>query len=148
MARDPILDLSTLVPDRTPIRIDGETYHLKSPDELTLFDAQQFTTWGKELEAIGTEPAAAEADLEPLVRKIARHALADVPADVFDRLSGSQAMRIAEVFTGLLLATRLKAAGAIAQTVTQRTGAKSSPGSKPSSAATPVGGSTRPRRRS
>jgi hypothetical protein len=148
MAREPILDLSTLVPDRTPIRIDGKTYHLKSPDELTLFDAQQFTTWGKELEAVGTDPTAAEADLEPLVRKVARHALADVPDEVFDRLSGSQAMRITEVFTGLLLARRLKAAGAIAQTVTRPTGVKSSPSSKPSSAATPAGGSTRPRRRS
>lgn len=139
MTRTPILDLSTLVDDRPPIRIDGATYHLKSPEELSLLESQQFTSWGKDLEELGKDSAAAEA-LKSLVGIVAWQALADVPGDVFDRLSGTQRMNIVEVFTGLLLDRRLRLAGAISARAIQSIGESSSRASNTPSAETPATG--------
>lgn len=137
----PILDLSTLI-ERPIIRVDGADYHLKSPEELTLLESQQFTAWGKEIEALARDGKSE--DLSAVVRIVARDALADVPGEVFGRLSPSQLMAIVEVFTALLLSRRLRLAGAIA-TAARPTGASSSPGSSSPSAATPDGGSPAPR---
>ena len=143
MAHAPLLDLSTLVDSRPPIRIDGETYHLKSPEELTLLESQQFTSWGKELEQLGREEGATDA-LTALVGVVARAVLADVPIAVFDRLSPTHRMNIIEVFTGLRLERRLRLAGVIAKQVRQQTGENSSPASSAPSVETPAGGSTAP----
>lgn len=145
-AADPILDLSTLI-DRPPIRVDGVVYHLKSSDELTLFDSQRFTGWGKELEALGKVPDKV-GELEALVNIVAWAALCDMPKKVFDKLSPVQRMAIVEVFTGLLLGRRMALAGAIVGRFGQRTGENSSRGSSTRSAATPGGGSAKRRRRS
>lgn len=143
MATQPLLDLSTLIEGRPSIRIDGATYHLKSSEELSLLESQQFTSWGKELERLAASvDEAAEQALNELVNKVAWAALADVPRPVFDKLSGSQRMSVIEVFTALLLGRRLRLAGALIEQVTpRRTGANSSHGSSSPSAATPADGS-------
>ncbi len=145
MAADPILDLSTLIADRPAIRIDGQTFHLKSPDEMTLAESFQFSRWGKQLDELG----AAERidDVQALLPTVCRAALADVPEDVQARLSASQRMAIAEVFTALLLARQAQLAGAVDSAV-RSIGQRSSRASSGSLAATPAGGSTTRRPRS
>ncbi len=145
MARDPLLDLSTLVDSRPPIRIDGVTYHLKSPEELTLLESQQFTSWGQRLEELGqTEDVQQIAALTALVGVVAWAAMADVPKGVFEKLSPVQRMSVVEVFTGLRLEGRLRLAGAIGMQAIRQIGANSSPGSSAPMAETPAGGSPAP----
>jgi hypothetical protein len=143
MAQIPILDLSTLTDTRPPIRIDGVTYHLKSPEELTLAESQHFTSWGKELEALGAEPESI-GELEMLVRRVASAAVADVPADVLAKLSTGQLMSVIQVFIGLQLAHRLRLVGALTAQASRQTGANSSRASNTPLAETPDGGSTAP----
>lgn len=141
MAREPLLNLSTLVEDRPVIRINGDIYHLKSSEELSLLDSQRFTAWGQELEELGKAAGQTDA-LTELVGVVAWAALADVPRDVFDGLSSTQQMAIVEVFTGLLLGRRLRLAAALVEQVVSRpTGENSSPGSNTSSAAMSTDGS-------
>jgi hypothetical protein len=139
MAKAPILDLSTLTEGRPPIRVDGVVYHLKSPDELTLIESHWFTMRGKEIEEL-----AAGADLvalEGLVRVVAKAALADMPGDVFERLSATHHMEVAEVFTALLLGRRIRLAGALAG-MSRPIGVTSSRASSAPMAASQDGGST------
>ncbi|QXN67995.1 hypothetical protein [Microcystis phage Mwe-Yong1] len=144
MASEPLLDLATLIEGRPPIRIDGVTYHLKSPEELSLLESQRFTSWGKKLEALGATASAdadAAAALDALVAEVAWAAVADVPREVFDKLSGSQLMSIVEVFT-LLLLGRLRLAGALVEQVAKhRTGVSFSRASSSPMAAPPSDGS-------
>ncbi len=49
-----------------------------------------------------------------LVGKAARAALVDVPAEVFERLTGAHKQAIVDVFTGLLLRNKLGVVGAMA----------------------------------
>jgi hypothetical protein len=138
---DPILDLSTLIADRPPLRIDGKTYHLKSPDELSLAESHKFTRWGKELEELGGVPDKLD-ELEVLVCIVSRAALADVPDEVYVRLSPSQHLSIVEVFTVLLLGRRSRLTGAVISAAGRQTGPNSSRASNTSMAATQGGGST------
>lgn len=138
----PVLDLSTLIPERSSIRIDGVTYHLKSPDELTLFESQLFSRWGKDMEALGKDPDQTS-ELEALLAKVAKRALADVPDDVFARLRPAHHLQISEVFTLLLLGHRARRAGAVVG-AGPRTGQNSSHAFSTPSVATPAGGSTPP----
>ena len=142
-AADPELSLSTLIPDRRTIRIDGATYHLKSPDELSLSDSHKFGKWGKEIKALGQDPDQTEA-LEALLKVVAAAALADVPPEVFARLSPTQLLSVVEVFTLLLLGHQARRAGAVASAV-RSTGQSTSPVSSIALAATRRGGSTAPR---
>lgn len=135
----PILDLSTLIADRPPLRIDGTIYHLRSPEELTLAESHQFSKWGKELEALGKEPDRLR-ELEDLLRVVSRAALGDVPGDVFGRLSPSQHLSIVELFTVLLLGRRARLAGAVVSA--RLTGENSSRASSGRMAVRPDGGST------
>lgn len=138
MARETLLDLSTLVENRPAFLVDGKLYHLLSPEELSLAQSLQFQAWGKEIEALGQSGDTLQ--LEVLVEQVAKAALADVPQGVFDRLSSSQLMDLVQLFSTLLLQHRLQLAGAIAKQVTRSTGANTSPGSRSSSAATPTPG--------
>jgi len=140
----PILDLSTLIADRRPIRIDGATYHLRAPDELTLAEQHRFTRWGGEIEALGKDPDR-DAELQALLPEVSRAALADVPDDVHAKLLPGHHLSIVEVFTVLLLGRRSRLTGAVLSAANPSTGPSSSRGSSTSMAATPDGGSTAPR---
>lgn len=54
MAKDPILDLNTLI-ERPKITIDGVPYEILSPEELSILDSQAFTFWGGEIERLSKE---------------------------------------------------------------------------------------------
>ncbi|ADZ70124.1 hypothetical protein [Polymorphum gilvum] len=155
----PILDLETLI-TRPVIRIDGRTFELLSADELSILDSAWFTARGREIEQLAGSDD--QEGAEALVGEVARRCLVDVPDDVFARLSGSQKMAIAEVFTRLLLRRKMRVAGAIATAMLasgetgketakpepKRTGATSSRASSGTTAETRTGGSARRRRSS
>lgn len=138
----PILDLSTLIPDRPVIRIDGAVFHLRSPDELTLAESHQFGKWGQQLEELAKD-ARRLGELEALLQVVADRAMADVPTDVRTRLRPTHHLSIVEVFTVLLLGHQARQAGAFAS-AGQSTGRRPSPGSSMPSEATQAGGSTAP----
>lgn len=143
MGSTPLVDLSTLIPERPVIRIDGRDYHLRAADELTLLESDAFTRWGARLQELAAEPGKV-AELEALLGEVAGKAMADVPDEVRQRLRREHHIAIVEVFTVLLLGHRARQAGAIAGALDQSTGPKPSPASSTPSAATPDGGSTAP----
>lgn len=138
--KDPILDLATLSESRPPIRIDGVTYHLKSPDELTLAESHRFAAWGGRVQELGGKVEHVD-ELQKLIAEVSWAALADVPVDVFARLSPTQHMAIVEVFTALLLELKARRVGATLGAV-RSSGASSFRASSAAMAATPGGGST------
>jgi hypothetical protein len=151
---EPLLDLSTLTV-RPLIAIDGARHEILSPDELSILDSHRLGAWGRRIQQLAeAEGAEAEAELEQLVDKVARKVAVGVPDAVWAQLSGAHKQAIADVFTGLLLRTRLGVAGAIAKAAgielqngtaaeimaATSIGAKSSPGSSGSTAGSPNGG--------
>lgn len=148
MAKDPILDLNTLI-ERPKISIDGTPYEILSPEELSILDSQAFTFWGGEIERLSKEKDKGE-ELSSLIDTVARKVLVSVPAAVFAKLTGAQKFRVVEVFTVLLLRDKMGAVGAVAQVMkglAPSTGEKNSPASSGSSAETPAGGSRKRRQR-
>ncbi|MBC2858726.1 hypothetical protein [Stappia sp. 28M-7] len=145
MAETPILDLETLI-KRPIIRIDGERYELRAPDELSVLESQRLTTAGKEIEALASS-GDPENVLAGVIDDVTRRIVVDLPDAVLAGLSESQKMAICEVFTQLLMRRRLAVAGAIARKLTgataqsARTGDLSSQGSNASTAAPPTTGS-------
>ncbi len=148
MAKDPILDLNTLI-ERPKISIDGTPYEILSPEELSILDSQAFTFWGGEIERLSKERDKGE-ELSSLIDTVARKVLVSVPAAVFAKLTGAQKFRVVEVFTVLLLRDKMGAVGAVAQVMkglAPSTGEKSFPASSGSSGETPAGGSRKRRQR-
>ena len=144
-----LLDLDTLI-ERPRIAIDGTTYEILSPNELSVVVSHRFGVWGRRIDALGKADAnddAAETELEALVAKVARLICVGVPDDVFAKIPGKQRLAIIDVFTALLLQTQLKVAGAMAAATgptpdwmiaaaraQHSIGARSSPGSSGSTA--------------
>ncbi|WPJ67965.1 hypothetical protein AUSSIE_42 [Sinorhizobium phage Aussie] len=148
MAKDPLLDLSTLI-ERPAITIDGKRYEILSPEELSILDSQSFTFWGGEIEEL-SKTKGKESELAELVSKVASKVLVEVPADVRAKLSDAQKFRVVEVFTMLLLRHKIGAVGAAAAVMKDlgpSIGEKSFPASSASSEETPRGGSKKRRRR-
>jgi hypothetical protein len=137
----PLIDLDTLIA-RPRITIDGTYYDILSPDELSVIESHRFGVWGRRIEELtGETSAEAEAELQELVGTVARKICVGVPEDVFAKLPGTQRWAIIDVFTGLLLQTRLKVAGAMTAATGElpewmraQIGASSSPGSSGSTA--------------
>lgn len=142
-----LLDLDTLI-ERPRIAIDGTTYEILSPQELSVIDSHRFARWGRRIDVLersDAEDAGEEAELDALVAKVARRICVGVPEDVFAKVPGRQRRQIIDVFTALLLRTGLKVAGAMVTAVgptpeallqaAGSTGASWSPGSSGSTAA-------------
>lgn len=130
MADEPLLDLNTLV-RRETIAVDDTRYELFSVDELPVLASHRFTLWGRRLEQLaGSDDEKDAADYAELIDTVAMAALVDMPAAVFETLSGADKIAITDVFTALLLRPRLRAAGAIGRAMGGPSiGATSSPGS-------------------
>jgi hypothetical protein len=108
-----LLDLDTIT-ERPVIRIDGATYQIRSPGELSVVESHRFGRWGQRIDALtNADGEEAEAELNALVDKVSRGILVDVPDDVFAKLSGAHRWAIIDLFTGLLLREKLKVAGAM-----------------------------------
>lgn len=110
----PLLDLDTLIV-RPAITIDGARFELFSADELSVLTSHRLGIRGRRIEELAqsSDPADGQ-ELDELITIVARDVLADVPDDVFVKLSGSHRMAIVDVFTGLLLRKKLGVAGAMA----------------------------------
>jgi len=136
---DPLLNLDTLI-TRPTVEIDGQGYEILSPDELSVLDSRRFGLWAQKLEELqqGDEDPP---ELEELVTTIARKVLAEVPAEVFARLTGQHKIMVVEVFTALLLRSRMGAAGAMRNAMGSLLGGENSfPGFSGSTAARPGSG--------
>lgn len=132
----PLLDLDTLI-KRPFITIDGERVDILNPDELSVIENHRFGVWGKRIDALTAETGeAAEKELEELVSMVARRICVGASDELFAKLPGSQRWAIIDLFTGLLLRSKLKVAGAMAAATgdlpdwaAALTGARSFPGS-------------------
>jgi hypothetical protein len=108
---DPLLDLDTLIV-RPTIEIDGTRYEILSIDELSVLDSRRFSLWSRKLHAlqVGEEESV---ELDELIDTMARKVMVGAPDDIIGKLSGVQKAAVVEVFTGLLLRSRMSVAGAI-----------------------------------
>ena len=149
----PLLDLDTLI-ERPFILIDDRKYAIRSPDELSVIDSHRFVRWVDRVQALqkadpGEDEEAQEersARLAELVDTIVRHAVVDLPEEVFAKLSGTQRWSVVDVFTALLMRRAVAVSGAMhkaagtwtleMESAFGSTGANSSPGSSGSTAET------------
>lgn len=148
---EPLLNLDTLCV-RPAIVIDGERCEILSPDELSVLDSHRFGVWGRRIDALSqSEEEGAAQELDDLYAKVARAVLVGVTDAVFAKLTGAHRIAIADVFTGLLLRSKLGVAGAMATAMGPEAGAmwamampsigvKPSPGSSDSMAGRPATG--------
>ncbi len=136
-----LIDLDTLI-ERPFITIDGERVDILNPDELSVIESHRFGVWGRRIEALTQETGeAVEKELEELVSTVARKICVGASDELFAKLPGSQRWAIVDLFTGLLLRSKLKVAGAMAaatgelpEWAAMLTGASSFPGSSGSTA--------------
>lgn len=143
----PLLDIQTLAV-RPVIEIDGTRYEMLSPGELSVAQSVRLVGQARQIaqlqDAVGQadEDPDAVAKLEQLATDLASAVLGDVPEEVLAKLSGMHKIRIAEVFTVLLLRDRLEAAGAMPgiDLIAMLTGGNAFPGSSGSTAAAPANG--------
>lgn len=142
------LDLTTVV-ERPQVRIDGELYDLKHPDEFSLVQSLRLSRQGQRVIELVTlltdgvaraapEVAAAEQEYEQLLDTTCRAVLV-APDAVHARLREDHRVAITRAFTLLQTAT-LPRAGANAPEGTTTTGTSSSLASAGSMAATPSAG--------
>lgn len=127
---EPVLSLSTVV-DRHTIKIDGKSYELRNPDELTWLayrqKANDFREVGKLLQVkrrTKAQEAALDRLLPPLVEK-----LVIAPKPVLAKLRPEHQFAIVTVFSTLLVADLRTRAGAKtahgrSRVSTTKTGAK------------------------
>ncbi len=106
-----VLKLSTLI-ERPTIIIDGESYEIMSPDELSVLDHHRLGSQGKRLDALMSKEyldEEGEHKLSSLLRAISNFIMVGVPDDVRDKLSDAMRTEIAEVFTTLPLRKHMTA---------------------------------------
>lgn len=106
---DHLLDIVTKV-SRPTIRIDGDDYELRHPDELSMKELQELAVTGARLEKHGL--ALESGDLRAVdsvaedCAEILHRIMPDVPKDVVDKLGALHVQSIMQAFTGL---SRVKA---------------------------------------
>lgn len=143
----PILDLDTLI-ERPRIAIDGVSYEILSPDEISVIDFQRFAIWGQRIDMLmseavaGDAPEESEAELTRLIINLTDRIMVGVPEEVRDKLGEPHRMMIAEAFTRLPLPRWVKAAEGAKKKIPP-IGAKQRQGSKGSTAGRRGGGSTK-----
>ncbi|MFQ5775865.1 MAG: hypothetical protein ACE5GS_15185 [Kiloniellaceae bacterium] len=144
---EPLLDLSTAI-ERPTVLIDGASYEILCPDELSILDLQRLMADGRKIDAIVRKDELSDEDVATLSRLLAtlsERILVGAPADVRARLSDQQRLRVAEVFTQLPgWHARARPATGAQSPIPEpdpRTGARPSPGYSGSTAARPDGGS-------
>lgn len=148
---NPLLNLDTLV-IRPKIAIDGKKYDILSPEELPVLTSHKLAVQGRRLDVLMKMDVLAQGDsdeLRGIVAAISDTIMQPIPARVRAKLSEAQRMSVIEAFTALLLSKKTGTAAAIfGGLVPSLIGAISSLGSSGSTAATPDGGSVKPRPRS
>lgn len=148
--RKPLLDLTTLAPERQFITIDGERYDLVLPSELGLKDAlwlDRMSERGRQLAAKGADGFTDEEfkELDRLLDQAVQMIVLGLPDEVRARLTVIHKVRLLEVFTQALSgsqpAGQNRAQRRAVERQRKRTGASSSRASNGSTGATPSAGS-------
>lgn len=137
---DPItLDFITLH-EGPPVKIDGQLYHLRHPDALSIAHLKQMERIGPRagelLQAADLDDAQI-GELDALLQRTGAIVL-DAPADVQARLSDLQRIQILHAFSRLRFPTRAEIG--VTPPRPRKTGARPSPGSRGSTAASPPTG--------
>jgi hypothetical protein len=89
---DPILDLSTILPDRDSVRIDGHPYEIARQDDLSLEQRRDVNkTWSRLLEIEQKEEFTPtdETEYSDLVQKLTNLVLIDCPRHIVKKLPRS-----------------------------------------------------------
>lgn len=109
----PLLDLDTMI-ERPFITIDGTRVEVLSAEELSIIENHRFGVWGRRIEQLTAETGEeAEQELEQLVSMVARKICVGASDELFAKLPGSQRWAIVDLFTALLLRSKLTVAGAM-----------------------------------
>lgn len=143
-----LLSIDTLI-ERPRVKIDGALHDILSPDELSLLASHRVAALGRKLDKLmkaDTLNATGEADLSRTIQALADIVMEPVPAGVRARLSETHLLSVIEVFTMLSLGRKARLAGATVAGMAPKTtpgtsnGARPSPGSSDTTAATPRAG--------
>lgn len=134
-----ILNIDTLI-ERPQIEIDGRRFELLAVGELSLRQSHQFGIWARRMQALqASEDPEIDDDLVSIVDQIVQLVVVDLDPAVFAKLKDEHKLSIAQVFTGLLLRSRMSVAEATAKAMERhpgnaQTGGRSSLASSGSSA--------------
>jgi hypothetical protein len=132
----PLLNFSTLL-EGPIVGIDGERYHVRHPDGMCLGDFKRVELAAPRMAALTQAPSLTPAEskeLSQVLDTLCRVVL-DAPAEVHDRLHESQRVAILNLFMRLLsVVSAGTGATATAALANRKTGAKSSRGSRGSTA--------------
>ncbi len=104
--RKPLLDLNTLI-ERETVVIDGETYEITSPSELSIIDHHRLGRQGSRLEVLLQKEDASVQELDEtkdLLATLCRCVLR-APDEVHEKLTDTHRLQLAQAFTELLMAT-------------------------------------------
>lgn len=125
-----ILDLSTKVPDRPIIRIDGKDYYLAVPDDFVFAEFMWLAREGQKFSGL-TMQEDINGELEDQLDKLTRKAFFDIPDEVFGKLNSLYKAQVLSLFLEAVEGT-----GGNLRRLTRRKSMrkKSSPGSKGSTA--------------
>ncbi len=99
-----ILDIFTKV-ERPTFTIDGKSYEMRDPGELSMAEFHVLSKTGSELIAFGeqysTDPEAAFDSIAKCMDDLLDMVTPDLPADVREKLNPFHLQKILEAFTGL-----------------------------------------------
>lgn len=140
---DPILDLSTIVPTREFIRVDGHPYDLALTDDFSLEQRRELNrAWSRILEIEGKESFDKTDDTEyrDLTRKLATMLLPDCPPTKMRKLTRSSQEAIVLAFFGKMNDPRMRVSMRLQQAIEESIGKMSSPDSNGSTEEIPEDG--------
>lgn len=115
---DPLLELSTLAPERPTVLIDGKLYELATANDLGLGDQQFMFSRGRRLAELMELPKLASAqakELTMIVDKMLHLAVRDLPDAIAEKLSAMQKIQLVTAFTKASPELREAAAEAMAE---------------------------------
>lgn len=133
--RKPLLELSTLAPERPYITIDGQRYEMVIPDDFGLIEQARLQRLGRQVDDMRlnerdvTEEEATR--LGGMLREMVATVMPSLPEDVAGRLTDTMCLSIVTVFTEAAGLTPPKKN----RRARRRTGASLSPASSASTAA-------------
>lgn len=132
-ATAPVLDLTTLEPMH--VRIDGESYAIKTPNALSIRDIKHIESEWPRMGALLEQDRFSDDEVTELSARLdsACRLILDAPVEVHGRLGDQQRMEIVTVFSRLRLTQMATNAGA---KVVRLTGVNTSRGSSASTVAT------------
>ena len=125
----PLLELSTLEPERPTVVIDGVAYSLALPEDFGLADQARLLRLQRRVERLVNVDEFTDEEAEDAgraLREIAHMLLPDCPPQVLGRLKDQHIVRLLQVFTQAAGATPPQQEG---ERRRQRTGVRSSPAS-------------------